>query len=364
MTAHAPHPTPPPLEQHRGIWVFLEARNGQLRDVSIQLIGEARRIADKMGQELSGILPGWKVEPLARGAIESGCDRVYVVEDPRLEVYTSRPYTKVMAALRWKYNPAVIMFGATKNGRDLGGRLHAAIDTGLAADCVRFDVTEEGYLDMIRPAFGGKSLAHIHCEERRPQMASARLNVFLPPQRDARRVGEVVREHVELTDADVDARIVDFKPVAHHEVRKIDDAPILVAGGYGLGDPKNFALLEELASVLGGAVASSRKPVDSGWVSKDIQVGQTGKTVRPDLYVAIGISGAVQHLAGMQESTKIVAINIDPKAAIFEVADYGIVGDLFQIVPEMVRQLKAFRDQRASPASPAAAAPAGRRAPS
>lgn len=193
-------------------------------------------------------------------------------------------------------------------------------------------------------------------------MASARLNVFLPPPRDSSRVGEVVREHVDLSDADVDARIVDFKPVAHHEVRKIDDAPILVAGGYGLGDPKNFALLEELASVLGGAVASSRKPVDSGWVSKDIQVGQTGKTVRPNLYIAIGISGAVQHLAGMQESTKIVAINIDPKAAIFEVADYGIVGDLFQIVPEMVRQLRAFHDQRASPASPPAGAPEGRRA--
>jgi electron transfer flavoprotein alpha subunit len=362
MTHPDEHPAAPPLEAHRGIWVFLEARNGQLRDVSIQLIGEARRIADKMGQDLAGILPGWHVEPLAREAIEFGCDRVHVVEDPRLEPYTSRPFTKVLATLRWKYNPAIIMFGATKNGRDLGGRLHAVIETGLAADCVRFDVTDEGYLDMIRPAFGGKSLAHIHCEERRPQMASARLNVFLPPTRDPSRIGEVVRENVPLSDEDVDTRIVDFKPVAYHEVRKIDDAPILVAGGYGLGDAKNFALLEELASVLGGAVASSRKAVDSGWVSKDIQVGQTGKTVRPELYVAIGISGAVQHLAGMQESAKIVAINIDPKAAIFEVADYGIVGDLFQIVPEMIRQLKAFREQRRSPPSAPEGVPEDRRA--
>lgn len=355
--SHA-HPTPPPMEAHRGIWVFLEARNGALRDVSVQLIGEARRIADKRGTQLTGILPGWKVEPLARRAIEFGCDRVILVEEPRLEVYTSRPYTKVMATLRWKYNPEVILFGASKNGRDLGGRLHAAIDTGLAADCVRFDVTEEGFLDMIRPAFGGKSLAHIHCEEHRPQMASARWNVFPMPARDPARQGEVVRESVAFDGADFDTRIVDFKPTESHETRKIDDAKILVSGGFGLGDPKNFAVLEELAGLLGGAVSSSRKPVDLGWVPKALQVGQTGKTVRPDLYIAVGISGAVQHLAGMQESAKIVAINSDPKAAIFEIADYGIVGDLFQVVPEMIRQLKAFRGQAQAAPVPEAAPPA------
>lgn len=334
----------------QGVWVFVEARRGALRDVSVQLIGEARRIADKKGAVLSGILPGWKVEPLAREAIEHGLDRVILVEDPRLETYTSRPYTKVMATLVRKYRPEIVLFGASKNGRDLGGRLHAVIDTGLAADCVRFDVTPEGYLDMIRPAFGGRSLAHIHCEKHRPQMASARMNVFRMPPNDPSRNGEIVREHVEITDADVDAKIVKFVETAKHEVSKIDEAKILVSGGFGLGDPKNFAMLEELASLLGGAVASSRKPVDSGWVPKAVQVGQTGKTVRPDLYVAIGISGAVQHLAGMQESKKIVAINIDPKAAIFEVADYGIVGDLFEIVPELIRQLKALKAQKAIPA--------------
>lgn len=352
------HPTPPPMGAHQGIWVFLEARNGALRDVSVQLIGEARRIADKRGTELTGILPGWKVEPLTRQAIECGCDRVLLVEDPRLEFYTSRPYTKVMAALRWKYNPEVILFGASKNGRDLGGRLHAAIDTGLAADCVRFDVTDEGFLDMIRPAFGGKSLAHIHCEEHRPQMASARWNVFPMPQRDPARTGEVVRETVAFEDADFDTKIVEFQATETHETRKIDDAKILVSGGFGLGDPKNFTLLEEFASLLGGAVASSRKPVDLGWVPKALQVGQTGKTVRPDLYIAVGISGAVQHLAGMQESAKIVAINNDPKASIFEIADYGIVGDLFQILPEAIRQLKAFRAQ-AGAALPRGANPEG-----
>jgi len=344
---------------HKGVWVFLEARNGALRDVSVQLIGEARRIADKLGADLTGILPGWKVESLARVAIERGCDRVILVEDPRLEFYMSRPFTKVLATLRWRHNPEVILFGASKNGRDLGGRLHAAIDTGLAADCVRFDVTEEGFLDMIRPAFGGKSLAHIHCEEHRPQMASARWNVFPTPARDPSRSGEVVREEVPLEDADFDTRIVDFKATESRETRKIDDARILVSGGFGLGDPKNFALLEELAGLLGGAVASSRKPVDLGWVPKALQVGQTGKTVRPDLYIAVGISGAVQHLAGMQEAAKIVAVNNDPKAAIFEIADYGVVGDLFQVVPEMIRQLKAFKAQ-GRPAHPPEAAPPGR----
>ncbi len=353
------HPTPPPMDAHRGVWVFLEARNGALRDVSVQLIGEARRIADKRGTDLTGVLPGWQVEPLARQAIECGCDRVILVEDRRLETYMSRPFTKVLATLRWRHNPEVILFGASKNGRDLGGRLHAAIDTGLAADCVRFDVTEEGFLDMIRPAVGGQSLAHIHCEKHRPQMASARWNVFPTPSRDASRTGEVVRETVPLEDGDFDTRIVDFKPTESHETRKIDNARVLVSGGFGLGDAKNFALLEELASLLGGAVSSSRKPVDLGWVPKALQVGQTGKTVRPDLYIAVGISGAVQHLAGMQEAAKIVAVNNDAKAAIFEIADYGVVGDLFQVIPEMIRQLKAFRGQaRAAP--PPEAAPSTR----
>ncbi|OGS49372.1 MAG: hypothetical protein A3K68_02495 [Euryarchaeota archaeon RBG_16_68_13] len=337
-----------------GVWVFVEARRGALRDVSIQLIGEARRIADRKGAVLSGVLPGWKIDSLAREAIEYGLDRVYVVEDPRLETYTSRPFTKILAALIRKHRPEIVLFGASKNGRDLGGRLHAVIDTGLAADCVRFDVTPEGYLDMIRPAFGGRSLAHIHCEKQRPQMASARQNVFRPPPRNLSRRGEVVREAVEITDADLDVRVVRFVETPKHDVSKIDDAKILVSGGAGLGEAKNFALLEDFADVLGGAVAASRKPVDAGWVPKAVQVGQTGKTVRPNLYVAVGISGAVQHLAGMQEAGTIVAINHDPKAAIFEVADYGIVGDLFQVVPEMIRQLRARSGKTAVAVSAAA----------
>jgi len=209
---------------------------------------------------------------------------------------------------------------------------------------------------MIRPAFGGRSLAHIHCEKHRPQMASARQNVFLPPERDPARTGEIVRETVPLEDKDLDAKIVGFKATVTRETKRIDNAKILISGGYGLGDPRNFEMLEELAALLGGAVASSRKPVDAGWVPKAIQVGQTGKTVRPNVYVAVGISGAVQHLAGMQEASKIVAINNDPKASIFEIADYGIVGDLFQVVPELIRQIRALNASRV-PASPPAGAP-------
>ncbi|HKZ64610.1 MAG TPA: electron transfer flavoprotein subunit alpha/FixB family protein, partial [Thermoplasmata archaeon] len=222
-------------------------------------------------------------------------------------------------------------------------------ETGLAADCVALVIDEDGNLDMIRPSFGGKSLAHILCRQHRPQMASARPNVFPIPPRQPGRSGEVVREEVSITDADMDTKVVKFEERRGHKGNPIEDARILVSGGYGLREPKNFVLLEELARELGGAVAASRKAVDAGWVPKDFQVGQTGRTVRPKLYIAVGISGAVQHLAGMQESEKILVINLDHKASMFEIADYGIVGDLFQVVPEMTRQLRARKSAVAVP---------------
>lgn len=326
--------------EYRGVWVFLEPRRGKLRGVSLQLLGEARRIANARETQVSGVLAGWEVEPLAAEAFEHGADRVYLVEDRRLGVYTSRPYAKVMATLVERHKPEIVLFGATRNGRDLGGRLHAIIETGLAADCVRFEVVEDGNLDMIRPAFGGKSLAHILCKRHRPQMASARPNVFRAPRREPGRTGEVVREDVGLTDADVDTQFVRFEEHTGHQERSLETARIIVSGGFGMRDPKNFHLLEELATALGGVVGASRKAVDAGWAPKDYQVGQTGKTVRPDLYIAVGISGAVQHLAGMQESLKIVVVNSDHKAPMFEIADYGIIGDLFQVVPEITRQLQ------------------------
>jgi electron transfer flavoprotein alpha subunit len=339
----APAHTVEDKSHFRGVWVFLEHRKGGLRDVSIQLIGEARRIADRRGAPLTGVLPGHGVEPLARHAIGYGLDRVIVVDDPALGMYRSRPFTKVMATLIRRLKPEIVFFGASKNGRDLGGRLHAVLETGLAADCVKFDLDADGNLDMIRPSFGGKSLAHILCKKHRPQMASVRRNVFVVPRHDPARAGEVVREAVEITDADVDATLVEFAEFTQEGGAKPDDASVVVSGGHGLGGPEAFGILRELADLLGGAVAASRKAVDSGWVPKALQVGQTGMTVRPNLYVAVGISGAVQHLAGMQESRKILVVNQDPKAPMFEIADYGIVGDLFAIVPEMIRQLRASR---------------------
>lgn len=335
--------------QYKGVWVFLEARRGKLREVSIQLLSEGRRISDKLGRELWGVLPGYRVENLASEAIEYGVDKVLLVEDPRLEHYASRPYSKVMAELVRRHKPEIILFGASKNGRDLGGRLHAIIETGLAADCVAFEVTPDGILDMIRPAFGAKSLAHILCQKHRPQMASARPNVFKPPARNPGKKGEVLREFVELVDKDFDAKLTSFQETAVGVKTKIDDAQVIVSGGHGLGNKESFRMLSELAELLGGAVGASRKAVDIGWMPKDVQVGQTGKTVRPQLYIAVAISGAVQHIAGMQESKKIVVINSDPRAPIFSMADYGIVSDAFEVVPEMIRQLKEAKAMSQEP---------------
>lgn len=341
----------------RGVWVFLEHRKYGIRDVSIQLIGEGRRLADLRGTTLTGILPGHAVEVHARHAIGYGLDRVIIVDDPILGLYQSRPFTKVMAELIRRHRPEIVLFGASKNGRDLGGRLHAVLETGLAADCVKFDIDPDGNLDMIRPSFGGKSLAHILCKKHRPQMASVRRNVFVAPPHDPSRTGEVVRESVELSERDVDVRLLEFKEFTKEGGLRPEEADIVVAGGYGLGGAEPFTMLQELADLAGGAVAASRKAVDSGWVPKMLQVGQTGMTVRPKIYLAVGISGAVQHLAGMQESDKIVVINSDPKAPLFEIADYGIVGDLFEIVPEMIRQLRALKGVAAVPTTAPAEAP-------
>ena len=341
----------------QGVWVFLEQRKGSLRDVSVQLIGEGRRIADKRRTTLTGVLQGHHVEVIARGAVGYGLDRVIVVDNPILEIYRSRPYTNVMAHLIRKHKPEIVLFGASKNGRDLGGRLHAVLETGLAADCVKFDLDSEANLDMIRPSFGGKSLAHILCKRHRPQMASARRNVFLPPPHDATRTGEIVHETVELSAKDVDVELLEFTEFVREGGLRPEEAEIVVSGGYGLADAKNFAMLQELADLLRAAVTASRKAVDSGWMPKEFQVGQTGMTVRPKAYFAIGISGAVQHLAGMQESEKIIAINMDPKAAIFEIADYGIVGDLFKVVPELIRQLRERKEMKPQAAAVPAVAP-------
>lgn len=334
------------IEVHHGIMVFLEHRKKQLRNASIQLIGEGRRLADMLGVELSGALLGKNVASLAQDAIEYGVDKVYLVEHNLLKNYAPRPYAKALAELAKRRKPDALLFGATMNGREVAGRLHAYIHTGLAADCTAFDVRNDGSLEMIRPAFGGKSLAHIVCKTK-PQMASARPNVFPVPKRNEKRKGRVIEETVELTKKEVDTKCVETIE-KEEEADMLSKAEIVISGGYGLKKKENFAMLDELAELLHGAVGASRKIVDIGWFPRERQIGQTGKTVRPRLYLAIGISGAVQHLAGMESSEKIVAINADPSASIFEVADYGIVGNLFEVLPELIGQLKELKTGQSS----------------
>ena len=334
------------IEVHHGIMVFLEHRKKQLRNASIQLIGEGRRLADMLGVELSGALLGKNVASLAQDAIEYGVDKVYLVEHNLLKNYAPRPYAKALAELAKRRKPDALLFGATMNGREVAGRLHAYIHTGLAADCTAFDVRNDGSLEMIRPAFGGKSLAHIVCKTK-PQMASARPNVFPIPKRNEKRKGRVIEETVELTKKEVDTKCVETIE-KEEEADMLSKAEIVISGGYGLKKKENFAMLDELAELLHGAVGASRKIVDIGWFPRERQIGQTGKTVRPRLYLAIGISGAVQHLAGMESSEKIVAINADPSASIFKVADYGIVGNLFEVLPELIGQLKELKIDQSS----------------
>jgi electron transfer flavoprotein alpha subunit len=329
-----------------GVMVFVEFRRNHIRRGSIQLIGEGRRIADILGVELSGVLLGHDIEEFAEEAIQYGLDRLYLVDNPILSNYTTGPYSKAMVELVKKHKPEILLIAATKNGRELGGRFYVYLQTGLAADCTAFRVDDEKNLVMIRPAFGGKSLAHIMCRKTRPQMATARPNVFPEPERDPDRSGEIVREEVKLGPEDMDSKMIRFIAHIESEETRLSDASIVIAGGHGTRKAGTFDDLQELAELLGGTVGGTRKVVDLHWLPKERQVGQTGKTIRPKLYVAVGISGAVQHLSGMQESEKIVAINNDAEAEIFRIADFGIVGDLFEIIPEMVRQIK---ERRASP---------------
>ena len=282
---------------------------------------------------------------LADGLIAAGADRVLVLDRPELEVYMTEPYTWAMARVIREYKPEIVLTPATAIGRDLAPRVSSRVHTGLTADCTGLEIQEEtGNLLMTRPAFGGNIMATILCPEHRPQMATVRPGVMHRLPADTSRQGEVV-----MLDWDVppETRNVEILEVAKavSEAVDIQDAKVLVSGGRGMGGPENFKLLEQLAEVLGGTVAASRAAVDAGWIAKDRQVGQTGKTVRPNLYIACGISGAIQHLAGMEESGMIVAINKDETAPIFGVADYGIVGDALQIVPALIEELKAYKKQ-------------------
>jgi electron transfer flavoprotein alpha subunit/NAD-dependent dihydropyrimidine dehydrogenase PreA subunit len=332
------------VNQYRGLWVVAEHLHGALRRGTYELLGEGRRLAEDLGAELSAVLLGNEVEALARELIAHGADRVYLAQDPVLAHYRTGPYTDVLAGMINQHKPEVVLISATPQGRDLAPRVAARVSAGLTADCTGLDIDEsERLLVQTRPAFGGNLMATIVCRQARPQMATVRPGVMKALDRDPARKGEVVNIPVHLDERGVPAKIVEVMQQESDGKVNLQDAQIIVSGGRGLGRPENFAIIRELAEALGAAVGASRAAVDAGWIPAYHQVGQTGRTVQPKLYIACGISGAVQHLAGMQSSDVIIAINKDPHAPIFNIATYGVVGDLFEIVPALTRKLKESR---------------------
>ncbi|MFU0824801.1 electron transfer flavoprotein subunit alpha/FixB family protein [Clostridium sp.] len=333
------------IADYKGVWVYAEQRDGDLQKVALELLGKGREIADKLGTELTAVLLGNKVDDLAKELLAYGADKVLYVEDEKLAHYTTDAYTKAICDLVNERKPEVLFIGASFIGRDLGPRIAARLKTGLTADCTALDVEEEtNQLMMTRPAFGGNLMATIMCTENRPQMATVRPGVFDKLGKDESKIDESKIEKVSAVLGEKDLRVT-VKEVVKiaKEVADISEAEIIVSGGRGVGSKENFALLQELADVLGGTVAGSRAAVENGWIDHALQVGQTGKTVRPKLYIAVGISGAIQHLAGMQDSDYIIAINRDADASIMNVADLGLVGDFAKIIPELIAQIKNYR---------------------
>jgi len=328
------------LSQYRGVWVFAEQKNGKVEPVTYELLNKARELADKLGEKVSAVLIGDGVRNEAEELIFRGADRVYLIEDSSLKNFVDDAYTSIISRLVLEEKPEIFIFGATTIGRALAPRIAARIKTGLTADCTGLDVDKDKrILLQTRPAFGGNIMATINTPDKRPQMATVRHKVFKESDRDTSRKGEIIEKKYPQEVYTSKMEILEFIPDLTQTVN-IADADIIVSGGRGVGGPEGFKVIQELADVLGGAVGASRAAVDSGWIPYSHQVGQTGKTVCPKLYIACGISGQIQHLVGMQSSKIIVAINKDPNAPIFKVANYGIVGDLFEVIPLLVKELK------------------------
>ena len=330
------------------VWFYAEQEDESLSETSLELCSKARELADRLKVPMAAVLVGWNVRELSYRLIAHGADKVYYVHDTRLEYFRTLPYARALCQLITRHKPQIVLYGATAMGRDLAPRIASEMRAGLTADCTDLDIgeytdpkTKQVHSDLlmqIRPAFGGNIIATIINFDRWPQMATVREGVMRMSEPDPKRSGQLIEEKVELNDFDLAVKLIE----RHREQRKVNlkGARIIVAGGGGVGSKENFGLIHDLAGALGGAVGASRAAVDSGFISKDHQIGQTGTTVRPALYVACGISGAVQHRAGMEESAKIIAINWDKDAPIFGVAHYGIVGDLKQVIPMMIKAVK------------------------
>jgi electron transfer flavoprotein alpha subunit len=338
------------LAEYKGVWVFVEQTDGQPATVSWELLGVGAELAKTLDVELCSIVIGDKVEDLCHDSFAYGATKVYLMDEPVFHYYRTEPYYKAICYLIEKYKPEIVLVGATGLGRDLAGAVATDLKTGLTADCTGLSIDEKRFLLQTRPAFGGNIMATILTERTRPQMATVRPHVMPMPDKDTSRKGEIVRETINLKEDDIAIKVLEIIDDRKGGAEAIDiaAADIIVSGGRGMLNKENFQILQELADELGGVVASSRSAVDAGWMPVERQVGQTGKTVRPKIYIACGISGAIQHLVGMQDSDVIIAINRDRQAPIFEVATYGIVGDLFQIVPSITDHIKELRGKKAS----------------
>jgi len=331
------------------VWIFAEQHEGRLEDTPLELMSKARHLADTLGVPLAAVLLGDGVKGLTKKLFQHGADKVYVAEHPALRTYQTNSYAKVMYDLIHKHEPQIVLYGATVAGRDLAPRIASATKAGLTADCTDLQIGDhqtakdkkvhKNLLFQIRPAFGGNIVATIINLDRWPQMATVREGVMPMPEPDKKRKGKIVEEKMTLAERDLPLEILE----EHKRPKKVDlkAARIIVAGGAGVGSKDNFKLIWDLANCLGGAPAATRAAVDLGFIDHDHQVGQTGTTVRPSLYIAVGISGAIQHQAGMSQSQKIVAINSDPEAPIFNVAHYKICGDLNQVVPMMIKSIRS-----------------------
>lgn len=338
-----PHQIMRTIDEYRGVWVYVEHVDGKAANVAWELLTPGRQMADALGVELGVVIVGDSGSRLATEAFAYGADIAYMIDGPVFSHYRTEPHMRAVVHLVERYKPEILLIGATVTGRDLASAIAIEVQTGLTADCTQLGVdVEKRLFEMTRPAFGGNIMATILCEKNRPQMSTVRPRVMPMPPRKPGNTGKIVREEFSLNEADIATKILSFLPNEAEGIN-IAEAEIIVTAGRGIGSAENMRLVEELAEALGGVVGASRAVVDQGWASYAHQVGQTGKTVRPRLYVAVGVSGAIQHIVGMQNSDTIIAINNDPNAPIFSVATHGIVGDLFKVVPELTRQISAAK---------------------
>ncbi|NRR22077.1 MULTISPECIES: electron transfer flavoprotein subunit alpha/FixB family protein [unclassified Brevibacillus] len=333
------------LDDFRGIWVFLEVSDGRIAPVSLELLGAGRQMADKRDVPLAGLLIGDGIKELAHTAFPYGADQVYVYDHKIFHDYRTESYMRAVIECVQKHKPEIILYGATSTGKDLASAVATDLETGLTADTTMLDVNAEtGLLEASRPAFGGNIMATILCKKHRPQMATVRPKVMKALEPDESRTGEIIDESMELREEDIRTKVLKIVRETKEKVR-LDEADVIVAGGKGLGSKEGFALIHRFAERIGATVGASRDAVEAGWIGHDHQVGQTGVTVTPKIYFAIGISGAIQHLVGMRNSGMIIAINKDPNALIFQSCHYGIVGDAFEIVPLLIEAFQKEPDK-------------------